>query len=74
MDLNATRIYCAEQIEVPPLLPAILREYTKAVIRKQPSGTETDPQNARMRLYQWSAEYFRGKLAEKKSASGGGES
>jgi len=68
MDTTTERIFYTEQIKVPPALPGILRDYTKAVIRKQPSGTETDPQSARLRLYQWSAEYFRAKLAEKKSA------
>jgi len=30
------RIYCSEQIEVPPVLPAILKAYTKEVIRFNP--------------------------------------
>jgi hypothetical protein len=30
------RIYCSEQIEVPPALPAILKSYTKEVIRYNP--------------------------------------
>lgn len=30
------RIYCSEQIEVPPALPAILKAYTKEVIRYSP--------------------------------------
>lgn len=30
------RIYCSEQIEVPPPLPAILKAYTKEVIRYNP--------------------------------------
>jgi hypothetical protein len=31
-----TRIYCAEQIQVPPDLPSILKAYCKAVIRQNP--------------------------------------
>jgi hypothetical protein len=30
------RIYCAEQIVVPPELPAIIKAYSKEVIRYQP--------------------------------------
>jgi hypothetical protein len=31
------RIYCSEQIEVPPALPSILKAYTKEVIRYAPA-------------------------------------
>jgi hypothetical protein len=31
-----TRMYCAEQIQVPPDLPPILKAYSKAVIRQNP--------------------------------------
>lgn len=40
-------IYSAEQIRIPPELPEMLKEYTKAAIRTQPSD-----------LLQWSAAYF----------------
>lgn len=36
MDVN--RIFSAEQIAVPPDLPLILKEWTKAVFREHPSG------------------------------------
>ncbi|KAM8881155.1 ropporin-1-like protein isoform 1-T1 [Synchiropus picturatus] len=41
-------IYCSEQINVPPGLTDILKNFTKAAIRAQPSD-----------LLWWSAEYFR---------------
>lgn len=31
------RIYCAEQIVVPPTLPSILKAFTKEVIRYNPT-------------------------------------
>lgn len=36
-DVKQMRIFCAEQIEVPPQLPEILKNYSKAVIRNNPS-------------------------------------
>lgn len=36
-DIKQMRIFCAEQIEVPPQLPNILKNYSKAVIRNNPS-------------------------------------
>lgn len=36
-DIKEMRIFCAEQIEVPPELPDILKNYSKAVIRNNPS-------------------------------------
>ena len=36
-DIKLMRIFCAEQIEVPPQLPGILKNYSKAVIRNNPS-------------------------------------
>eukprot|EP00435_Cladocopium_sp_Y103_P035651 s2317_g9.t1 len=62
MDVN--RIFCAEQITVPPALPDILKDFTKAVIREDPSAGEADPAAARMKLYQWSRDYFKTKLGE----------
>jgi hypothetical protein len=44
-DLNK---FCAQQIQIPPQLPNILKQYTKAAIRTQPKC-----------LLQWSAAYFR---------------
>uniref|UniRef100_A0A5K3EIY9 RIIa domain-containing protein n=1 Tax=Mesocestoides corti TaxID=53468 RepID=A0A5K3EIY9_MESCO len=40
--------YCHEQIEIPPILPDILKQFTKAAIRTQPK----DP-------LAWSYEYFK---------------
>lgn len=40
--------YCSEQIPIPPELPDILKQFTKAAIRTQPSD-----------LLSWSAGYFR---------------
>ena len=36
-DIKQMRIFCAEQIEVPPELPNILKNYSKAVIRNNPN-------------------------------------
>jgi len=36
-DVKEMRIFCAEQIEVPPQLPEILKNYSKAVIRNNPA-------------------------------------
>ena len=36
-DVKEMRIFCAEQIEVPPQLPEILKNYSKAVIRNNPN-------------------------------------
>ena len=41
---SAGPIYSAEQIRIPPELPDMLKEFTKAAIRTQPSD-----------LLQWSA-------------------
>jgi len=64
--MDENRIFCAEQINVPDDLPSILKEFTKAAIRENPSLGETDPMAAKMKLYQWSREYFRKKLAQTK--------
>jgi hypothetical protein len=40
--------YCSEQIAIPPELPDILKQFTKAAIRTNPSD-----------LLGWSAEYFK---------------
>ncbi len=36
-DIKQMRIFCAEQIEVPPELPNILKNYSKEVIRNNPN-------------------------------------
>ncbi|CAD1478832.1 unnamed protein product [Heterotrigona itama] len=41
-------IYCAEQINIPPTFPHILKQYAKAAIRTQPYD-----------LLQWTCAYFR---------------
>ncbi|KAJ8890484.1 hypothetical protein PR048_009993 [Dryococelus australis] len=41
-------IFCSEQINIPPMLPKILKDFCKAVIRTQPYD-----------LLKWSAMYFR---------------
>ncbi|XP_077994766.1 ropporin-1-like protein [Glandiceps talaboti] len=40
-------MYCSQQINIPPDLPDILKQFTKAAIRTQPSD-----------VLQWSAAYF----------------
>jgi hypothetical protein len=57
------RMFCAEQINVPPELPDILKNFTKAMIRANPSAGEVDPQAARMKIYTWSRDYFKAKLS-----------
>ena len=37
-DVKEMRIFCAEQIEVPDVLPEILKNYSKAVIRNNPEN------------------------------------
>merc|ERR1712194_691076 len=66
MDITSERIFCAEQINVPSELPDVLKEYTKAVIRTNPSAGEADPMAARLKLFQWSRDYFRQKTQEAK--------
>ncbi len=48
--MEVNRIFSAEQISVPPDLPQILKDYTKAVIKHNPKD-----------LLAFSAEYFRKK-------------
>lgn len=47
-DSQTKRIYCAQQINVPPTFPHILKLYAKAAIRTQPHD-----------LLRWTAAYFR---------------
>jgi len=48
--METNTIFSAEQIEVHPELPSLLKEYTKAVIRANPKN-----------ILAFSAEYFRKK-------------
>nr|CDS27219.1 cAMP dependent protein kinase regulatory [Hymenolepis microstoma] len=48
MSMSDEDYYCSEQINIPPLLPDILKQFTKAAIRTQPK----DP-------LAWSYEYFK---------------
>lgn len=52
------RIFSADQIEVPQDLPAILKDFSKEVIRSNPKD-----------LVKFSREYFENKLVERKAAS-----
>lgn len=58
MDVN--RIFSAEQIAVPPELPHVLKDWTKAVIRENPDD-----------LLAFSLQYFQGKtqLASQRKAT-----
>lgn len=47
-DPQTERIYCAQQINIPPTFPHILKLYAKAAIRTQPYD-----------LLRWTAAYFR---------------
>ena len=50
--MDNERIYCVEQIRIPPELPTILREWSKAVL-------DTQPQN----IIEFSSKYFAQKAA-----------
>jgi hypothetical protein len=63
-DVNEMRIFAAEQIEVPPEMPAILKEFVKEVIRNNPA-----PQD----LVRFSRQHFENKLNERKASSSGQE-
>ena len=54
-DVREMRIFTAEQIEVPEDLPQILKDYSKEVIRNNPSN-----------IVRFSKEYFTRKAAEHK--------
>jgi len=53
-------MYCAEQIQVPPDLPPILKAYSKAVIRGKPKD-----------LIQFSIDYFKKMLDDPPTSSAG---
>ena len=52
-DVREMRIFSADQIVVPPELPEILKDYSKEVIRNNPTD-----------LTQFSKEYFERKYAQ----------
>ena len=52
-DVREMRIFSANQIEVPPTLPEILKDFSKEVIRNDPKD-----------LVKFSREYFEQKAAE----------
>lgn len=47
MPSNNEPMYCSQQINIPAELPNILKQFTKAAIRTQPTD-----------IYQWAAAYF----------------
>ena len=51
--MDADRIWSSEQINVPPELPQIMKEYTKAVIRANPPD-----------VLSFSIDYFKEKAKE----------
>jgi hypothetical protein len=55
-DVREMRIFSADQIEVPQDLPAILKDFSKEVIRNNPKD-----------LVKFSREYFENKMNERKS-------
>lgn len=65
-DVKYERIFCAEQINVPTMLPAILKDYTKQVIRSNPTKGQIDPDRAKALLYEWSYQYFTQQLKDAK--------
>jgi hypothetical protein len=54
--MEVERIFSAEQIAVHPDLAKIIREYTKAAIRKAPIGTDE--------IIDFSLDYFKKKVDE----------
>jgi len=54
--MEVERIFSAEQIAVHPELAKVIREYTKAVIRKAPIGADE--------IVDFSTDYFKKKVDE----------
>jgi hypothetical protein len=54
--MEVERIFSAEQIVVHPDLAKIIKEYTKAVIRKSPVGTDE--------ILEFSTDYFAKRVEE----------
>jgi hypothetical protein len=57
-DVREMRIFSADQIEVPQDLPAILKDFSKEVIRSNPKD-----------LVKFSREYFENKMNERNAQS-----
>ena len=57
-DVREMRIFSADQIEVPQDLPAILKDFSKEVIRSNPKD-----------LVKFSREYFENKMSERQAQS-----
>ena len=55
-DVREMRIFSADQIEVPQDLPAILKDFSKEVIRSNPKD-----------LVKFSREYFENKMTERQA-------
>ena len=55
-NMEVERIFSAEQIVVHPELAKIIRDYTKATIRKNPQGTED--------ITDFSIDYFKKRVDE----------
>lgn len=55
-----TKMYCAEQIQIPPDMPPILKAWSKEVIRSNPQD-----------VIEFSVEYFRRKLENPPTSSSG---
>ena len=53
----ADRIFSAEQIKVPPELPALLRDFAKEAIRSDPTEGKIGPE-ARAALAAFALKYF----------------
>ncbi|CAM9930889.1 unnamed protein product, partial [Phaeothamnion confervicola] len=51
--MDPKRIFTPEQIQVPPALPGVLKEYAKAVLRSSPQTREE--------IVAFSVDYFREK-------------
>lgn len=57
-DVREMRIFSADQIQVPEELPQILKEFSKEVIRNNPSD-----------IVEFSMKYFQKKCDEQKAAA-----
>jgi len=55
---RAGPLFHASQIQVPPMLESVVKEFTKAAIREQPAADE---------LYEWALRFFEAKAAQGKS-------
>ena len=55
-------MYLADQIKIPPQLPEVMKDFTKAAIRAQ-----ADAQLQQKDMLEWSREWFEKKIAEGKN-------